>query len=97
MHLLLDLAPGCLDRLAAPEAAASAKARAAELLQGVLAGGAPSRLGLKAAQAFHLGLVDVAGFQQELAAQVRDLLGDAATSTPAIGLLRHFVVGFEML
>lgn len=91
MHLLLDMAPGCLERVA-PEAYAAAKARAAALLQGVLSRGAPPRLALKAAQAFLLGPADIEGFNTELASQVHGLLGDAATSTPAVGLLRHFQV-----
>lgn len=90
MHLLLDLTPGCLERVAAAEAQAAARARAAALLRGVLAQQAPPRLALKAAQAFWLAAADVAAFRDELAAQVRGLLEDAATATPAVGLLRHF-------
>ena len=92
MHLLLDLAPSCLDRVAAPEALAAASGRAAGLLQGVLAAGAPPRLALKLAQAFRLAWPDVSSFQPQLGAQVRALLDDAATATPAAGLLRHFQV-----
>jgi hypothetical protein len=94
MHLLLDLASSCLDRVAAPEARAAASGRAAGLLQGALAAGAPPRLALKLAQAFRLAWPDVAGFQPQLGRQVRDLLDDAATATPAVGLLRHFQVSF---
>ena len=92
MHLLLDLASSCLDRVAAPEARAAASGRAASLLQGVLAANAPPRLALKLAQAFRLAWPDVAGCQPQLGAQVRALLDDAATATPAVGLLRHFQV-----
>jgi hypothetical protein len=93
MHLLLDLASSCLDRIAATEARAAASGRAAGLLQGALAAGAPPRLALKLAQAFRLAWPDVCGFQPQLGAQVRALLDDAATATPAVGLLRHFQVG----
>ncbi len=92
MHLLLDLAPSCLDRVAALEARAAASGRAAGLLQGVLAAGAPPRLALKLAQAFRLAWPDVSNLQPQLGCQVQALLDDTATATPAVGLLRQFQV-----
>ena len=89
MHLLLDLAPGCLERVAEPE---PLRARAAALLQAILAAGGQPRPVLKVAQAFRLAPRHVADFQAELAEQVKALLADSATATPAVGLLRHFQV-----
>lgn len=96
MHLLLDLASSCLDRVAAPEARAAASGRAAGLLQGVLAAGTQPRLALKLVQAFRLAWPDVSGFQPQLGCRVRALLDDAATATPAVGLLRHFQVSIPI-
>ncbi len=89
MHLLLDLTPGCLDRVS-PEALVTVRRRAAALLRAMLAAAAPPRPALKTAQAFRLGSADVAAWRDELQGRVRELLLDASTATPAIGLLQHF-------